>query len=228
MMEKQIKEAFENLKMSDECAENIKSTLNDTDIHPRSGRFTPIAIAACLLLVIFVFTNSTAVAALETVGENIKDVIASLFYPEAEVEEQHEFEGGNLVIESGKKNDDTKYNVVQYNTRSTPSWLEATGNGLYVLADGKRIEISGLISNETPYTYIFTGQDEIRHYIAVGGTYSTEGISLETVYWAEWFQKPPYDYRSWLGGYSKGNYDNRNECEFGWYVKAKEILDVPY
>ena len=68
-MEKQIKEAFENLKMSNECAEMITAKLNNTDIHPRSGRFAPIAIAACLLLVIFVFTNSTAVAALETVGE---------------------------------------------------------------------------------------------------------------------------------------------------------------
>ena len=41
MMEKQIKEAFENLKMSNECAEMITAKLNNTDIHPRSGRFAP-------------------------------------------------------------------------------------------------------------------------------------------------------------------------------------------
>ena len=225
-MEKQMKDAFDRLKMSDKCAERISSRFNRPA--PRPVRFAPIAVVASLLLVIFMFTNSTAVQALELVGERITEAVVSLFHPDAAVEEQHEFEGGNLIVEKSKNPDGTKNSTVQYNTGATPSWLKATGNGLYFFAAGEHIEISGLISNETPFTYIFTDANEIRHYIAIGGTYHSDKISLETVYWAEWFQKPPYDQRSWAGGYANGHYDNRNECYFGWYEKGKEILDIPW
>lgn len=229
MMEKQIKEAFENLKMSNECAEMITAKLNNTDIHPRSGRFAPIAIAACLLLVIFVFTNSTAVAALETVAESVKTAITSLIYPEATAEEQYVFEGGNLVIENNVSTDNkTMDYAVSYNTGSIPDWLMAEGDDLYVLCDGEKVEISSLISNDVPFTHITTDANGIRHYLAVGGVYGTGENALGTVGWVEWMQKEPYDARSWLGGYSTNKSDNRTGENFPWYEAAKDILDIPF
>ena len=130
-MEKQIKEAFENLKMSNECAEMITAKLNNTDIHPRSGRFAPIAIAACLLLVIFVFTNSTAVAALETVGESIKAAVTELLIPNAPVTEQYKTENGIIKIQTvTNENGKEEQHIAQYSNVDEPEFLKVESDGL--------------------------------------------------------------------------------------------------
>ena len=228
-MQKQINEAFESLKMSDECAEKISTKLNGTHYKPRTLRLSTIAIAACLLLLIFVFTNSTAVAALETVADSIKTAITSLIYPEATVEEQYVFEGGNLVIENNVSTDNkTMDYAVSYNTGSIPDWLTAEEDGLYVLCDGEKVEISSLISNDVPFTHITTDANGIRHYLAVGGVYGTGENALGTVGWVEWMQKEPYDARSWLGGYSTNKSDNRTGENFPWYEAAKDIMEIPF
>ena len=228
-MENRLKKAFENLKMSDECSEKIAAKLSNTHHKAQTIRLSPIAIAASLLLLIFMFTNSTAVSALENIAENIKTVFTSLIYHETTAEEQYVFEGGDLVIENNvSSKDETMDYAVSYNTGSIPDWLMAEVEGLYVLCDGEKVEISNLISNDVPFTHISTDDNGIRYYRAVGGVYGADEDALKTVGWVEWMQKAPYDAKSWLGGYATNKSDNRTGENYPWYEAAKDIMDIPF
>ena len=218
-MEKKVFEAFDELHMSDECTEKIRCSLNETRSVSHRVCFAPLAAAACLLLVIVLFANAPTAQAWENISEGIKNAIVSFFYPEANVKEQYQFENGNFMAEKGTKPNGQDYNSVQYLTGSVPTWLKAEKNGLYFQANGESIEISGIISDEDPFTYIFTDNSGIRHYIIVGGVYGMGEDGLENVGWAEFVQKAPYDMmKSWIGGYSKGSGP--------WYNNGRDALGI--
>ena len=229
MMEKQIKEAFENLKMSDECVEKITAKLNGGYIKPRAIRFTPVAIAACLLLVIFVFTNSTAVAALETVGESIKAAVTELLIPNAPVTEQYKTENGIIKIQTvTNENGKEEQHIAQYSNVDEPEFLKVESDGLYFIGNGEHIEIGSLISKEVPFTYIVTHESGLREYIAIGGTYGVGDNGLDLVGWDVWHQKPPYEHDTWIGGYAKNIFDKETGEKWAWHYAAKDILDIPF
>lgn len=229
MMKKQIIDAFDQIKMSEACAEKISRQLSQRQSTPRRFCWAAVTSAACLLLIIAVLcSNTTVVQALQTMGENLKNAVVDLVSPNKSTAEQFTFEYGNYVIKNGVNSAGGNYVVGTYVTGSVPSWLKAEEDGLYFDNGEERIEISSLISNEVPFTYIFTDSENIRHYIAVGGTYGAAENALDTVGWSEWMQKPPYDMQSWLGGYTKGNRGNGAENSQAWMEKAKEILGVPW
>lgn len=228
-MEKQLIDAFDQIKMSEECAEKISRKLSHQQTAPRRFRYVAVTSAACLLLIVAVlYSNTTVVQALQTVGENLKNAVLDLIAPNKTVTEQFTFEYGNYVIENGVHSASGNYTIGTYVTGSVPSWLKAEEDGLFFDNGEERIEISSLISTEVPFTYIFTDSQNIRHYIAVGGIYGTGENALNTVGWCEWMQKSPYDMQSWLGGYAKGNQGNGAENSQVWKEKAKEILGVPW
>lgn len=231
-MEKQIIEAFDRVKMSEECKKRISISLWQHQSSPHRIRYAPIAAAACLLLVVLVFSNPNTVQALQTVIEDIEQAVTSLFFPGSTVTEQHQFEDGNLVVEKGVTTENNKYNAVQYATGSIPSWLKTEADGLYFVCNGERIEIGSLISEEVPFTYVYTDREGITHYILVGGTYVNEEDPLENVGWAEWFQDaakaetdPAF---AWLGGYASAKYDPVQDTNRTWYTRGKDILGVPF
>lgn len=226
-MENRLKKAFENLKMSDECAEKIRTSL----CCPRSQRihFAPIAIAASLLLVIFVFTNSTAVTALETVGESIKAAVTELLIPDKPVTEEYKTENGNIIIQTttnkeGKEEQHTAYT----SNPDEPEFLKVESDGLYFVGNGEHIEISSIISEDVPFTYIITHESGLREYIAIGGTYGVGDEGLDLVGWEAWHQKPPYEHNSWIGGYGKNIYDKETGEKCAWHYAAKDIMDIPF
>lgn len=220
-MEKKLFEAFDALKMSDECENKIRTSLSKPRSVFHRVRLGALAAAACLLLVLLVFTNETAVQALETIGEDIRTAIVSLFYPDATVKEQYQFENGDFVAERGTNADGQDYNHVRYATGSVPSWLKVEDDGLYFTGNGEYIEISSLISDEVPFTYVLTDSDGIRHYIIVGGTYGTGENALDDVGWTVFLQKESSDMLSgWIGGYGKG--------DGPWYNNGRDILGIIY
>lgn len=53
------------------------------------------------------------------------------------------------------------------------------GGRLWFVADGQKTDITGQVSEDTPYLYTTEEEDGTRHYFAVGGTQGNYG-------WAEW------------------------------------------
>lgn len=102
-------------------------------------------------------------------------------------------------------------------TMETP-YTEIRDGRVYFIANAENVDITDLISMETPYTYIYTDQKRITHYIAIGGTADCLG-------WSEMLHK---DWDELLTGYL-GALDHNHQDEEGhvyeWWSKAQEILD---
>ena len=227
-MDHKIAQAFAELKMSDECTEKIEKTMAQHRVVHRCTLRAVTSLAACVALAVLVLSNAQVVQALEELMEEVNATVTSLFIPGATVEEYYEFEGGNLIIEQGKTAEGKPYGAGEYKTGSIPSWLLEENGRLYFTGNGEHTDVTDLISEETPFTYVFTDADRIRHYIAIGGVYGTGETALDKVGWSEWMQKAPYDMTSWLGGYTTGQYDAKTDSDRAWLEKAKDIMDIPW
>jgi len=107
-----------------------------------------------------------------------------------------------------------------------PVWLEEVNGRLYFIGDGERLDITDLISIDTPFTYIIGGTETAgrKTYIAVGGDYPSFG-------YFEVFRDYEPDmgaHEGWGGGSGVGHWDNEADQEFPWFTKAKETLGTPY
>ena len=228
-MENTIKEAFAHIHMSDACEENIIKAFQK---QPRKPLWVPFAAVAtvCLVLMALLFTNPVLVQALDDVLESVSKSISNLFHPaippnkhytvhipeSAETENAQANEtattGGNSVI-------------------TVPLWLAQRADGLYFTANGENIEIGSLITEEIPFTYVYT-DGRTTYYLVVGGTYSAERTSLEGVGWAMWRQDAKQaetdPAAAWQDGYSARTYDPKTGQIRKWYLTGKEILGVPF
>ena len=244
-MENKIKEAFDNVEMSAACQNKITDSFQRRPKRPWARYLT--AVSAGLLLLVVLLNNPHVVQALEKAIETIKNRSLTLLRVETQDGEYYitvdQFALSetipiipdattNQATDSEKETIAVNHNLSakDYLSGTVPVWLYPSIDGLYFIADGQRIDISGVITEETPFTYVFTTSDNLIFHIIVGGTYSNEDCSLDDVGWAFWFQdgekaktEPGL---AWIGGNSAGAYkDGEGRA---WYQEGKKILNIPF
>ena len=234
-MENKLKSAFEEMKMDDGCQARIREELKHTKPFTHRMMKTAALLAACMALLFIIFTNAEAVEALETMAEKVQQVISnrlSQYIPGGKIEEEYVFEGGAHYVESGKLPNGNNYGTGYYITGSKPSWLSPEEDGLYFTGNGQRIQVDKLITEETPFTYVFTDSSGIIHHIAVGVTDEKWQGGWDGIGWAEWFQNAEKakagPLLGWISGYATGQCDPETGEDFLWLQNAKQILGVPF
>ncbi len=222
-MENNIKDAFESLTMPEACDEKIRAALHTTS----RPNWRPLTVAACLVLALLVLIQPPVVQAVEKTIEMLFDI--SFVYdrfPGATIETVRQHESGSVVEIDGFDADGNRF-VYGWDDMSMPDWLDPRTDGLYYIADGETVEISGLISEETPFIAQFTDDTGIRHSIAVGGTYGSGEQAMDEIGWADWTQESPYDDTSWLSGRAKNHLDAEGNGR-SWFETAKDAMGIPW
>ena len=107
-----------------------------------------------------------------------------------------------------------------------PIWLTVERDRLYFVGDGEKLDITDLITENIPFTYIIGGTETAgrKTYVAVGGDYPNFGYF--EVY--RDYEPGMGDHEGWLDGSGAGHWDNEKNEERHWYTVAKQELGTPY
>ena len=227
-MEQRLTEAFDALHMEERCMERIEAAMNTKSenrsfTRPAWRRFA--ATAACLVLV----AACIAVPAMAGSTNIFEDFLAKMIEDsELEIEEVKNL-GSNIVA---VKDEDGHTGTMS--VAGPADFLEESDGRLYFTANGEHIDITDKISYEEPFIYIYTDEEQIIHYIAVGGVYDPDPTKIGHG-WQEYFQNAPgtepFDPTSedgWIGGHGHNHIDVDTETEYPWSVKALEEFDTPW
>lgn len=258
-MEKQLVNAFDQVTMPDSCVKKIENSLNPAP--QATGRYTarPMAVsrhgwlapAAALLALVFMVG---LMGGMNTEPEQLAEAPVETAAPmetqagtiqEGEITEGRtwEFEDGAVTVTKGHRPGQGGFSEGSYDTGHVPTWLIEQDGRLFFAPEGVRgmkDDITDLISMEEPYTYIYTDEDGIIRYLAVGMLHDGSFVSIEeSLGWACWFRNAAEmeaalaegkaDFHAgWLTGYGRGHWNNEKDEAFGWYTKAKEIMEIPW
>ena len=214
----------------EECAVHIEQSLNTSiakkeQNHRRRQISGLIIIAAAAVLIVFLSCNTHVTRALAQTIQQAAEKIIPYYDPHGK---HYDFQGGTFVIGQG-----TLPSTAVYNTERVPSWLKERNGELYFSANLENILLNDIISEETPFTYIYTDLSGIEHYIIVGGGCGTGDSLLDKVGWGEWYFDTALateedTLAGWVGGYSKNYLVKGTDEKHEWYQKGIEQLDIPW
>ena len=233
-MSEKIYSAFNDLQMSDRCQQNILTAMhqnkNHSKITPRMIRIT--AAAACLIAVLLLLCNPTVVAALEStiasalekITQEQKDGTTLVRYDSSD----GKFYAEDIYREDGY----LLYGRGRNNLLKTPAWYVEQNNRVYFAGNNEWIDVTDLISIDTPFTYVYTDHGGIVHYVAIGGVYDPDP-ELCNVGYAEWYYDPDFvDTHGirghWVGGYCDNYWNKDTDDDWPWLAKAKEDMGIPW
>lgn len=228
-MEQKLNQAFDALHMEECCMEKIEATMNTKSENRYSTRpaWNRIATAAaCLVLIAACITVPAMAGSMDIFDEFLAGMISRGEL--SEVEQVENFRSNFAAIK-----DENGY-AGTLSLASPADWLEESDGRLYFTANGEHIDITDKISYEEPFIYIYTDEEQIIHYIAVGGVYDPDPAKTDHG-WCEYFQDTPgsesYDPNAgdgWIGGYGHNEIDCDTETNYPWSVKAMEEFDTPW
>lgn len=229
-MESKLREMFDQIKMPEECALRIEESLNISkatkEKRCRRRQFYRVAaIAAAAVLITLLSCNTNVTRALAQTIQQAAEKIIPLYNSHTR---HYQFSGIDFVIGQGSSSA-----TATYNTGAIPAWLKVKNGELYFSANLEIIPLTDVISEENPFTYIYTDPSGIEHYILVGGVCGSGDSLLDQVGWSEWYfdtslaaEDDPY--AGWIGGYSKNYLTKETGEEHEWYKKGMELLNVPW
>ena len=107
-----------------------------------------------------------------------------------------------------------------------PLWLMVENDRLFFIGDGQKQDITDLITESIPFTYIIGGTETAgrKTYVAVGGDYPNFGYF--EVY--RDYEPGMGDHEGWLDGSGAGHWDNEKNEVRHWYTVAQKELGTPY
>ena len=232
-MKDRIHSAFDAVRMPRDCEENILAAMQEKKNRAKSrpNLVRIAAAAACLMAVILLLSNPTVVNALEnvfsaalnkTVVKKEERITIQYNSPDGKFhsEDVYDQDGGLIISRGG--NDLT---VI-------PEWYVEQNNRVYFAGNGQWIDVTDLISLDTPFTYTYTDQGGIIHYICIGGVYDPDPEKWNVGY-AEWYYDPDYVHANgiegnWIGGYCDNYWDKDTDEDWPWLKKAKEEMGIPW
>lgn len=249
-MEKRLIEAFDQVTMPEACEQRIEARLRKKPETALRHVAAPVAeargswlapVAAMLALVLAV---GMILPRMQQAPEQLAEM------PTEELQEGDvvdgrvwEFEGGAVTVTKGERYRQGGFSEGSYDTAYMPTWLSEQDGRLFFIPEGikgDKMDITDLISTEEPYTYIYTDEDGIIHYLAVGMLHEGPFVSIEeSIGFACWFRdaaemeaalaegKDNF-HAGWITGYGSGHWNNETDSEFGWYSKALETMDIPW
>ena len=228
-MKNSIMDAFDSVHMSDECTQKIKTAMMNKTVPSHTRTLRRIAAAAACLLAVLMVIGSPAMAIAKEAAEELVSKIAAEMGITT-IQSSYVSDDGNYVAIQGTTEEGHNIGGGSYNTGTTPTWLKEADGRLYFCGNGEMIDITDLISYEEAFTYIYTDDAHITHYIAVGGEYTGDLADFRTG-WTELFRyehKPGIDpvdgTENWIGGYGA----HFGDPAYEWYVEALADFETPW
>ncbi len=175
--------------------EEVWGMTKEQEKRPIMGRRTILVLAAVLVLLIALGAGAYAAG-------------RSLYGWGGNFEVRSRDSGGEILTESILHTDSLKEPVVFENDR------------MIFIVNDEHIDITDSVSEETPFVYDYTDEEEVIHYWLVG----KNGPELRRYGYAEYLRRTDGE---WLGGYSaRTNLDPENLP--GWLTSGQEQLDLPW
>lgn len=193
--------------------------------------FRRVAIAAACVMLVLTFVGSPLMTqATDKLQEVMSWLTDNNELESLEVSYQPTDSGAAFM--TGKDMSGNTFEGTYYDG-SIPSWLTQEEGRLFFTANGEHIDITDQFTMDTPFTYIYTDDQMIIHYIAVGGEYDGD-LDYHLFGYTEWFQVTPgtetvkvTNEDGWMGGYGHNNYSG-GTTEYPWYTASKDIFDLPW
>lgn len=226
-MEEKIKNAFDAVHMSENCAAKIEEAMAKQSVSRSPARRIQrlAAAAACLIAVLLTITNPSVVQALEEVYNKLTGKV----YID---QNRYIYDNGKIRIE-GTHNWNIDGSVTADAEKGLTLTPDIENGRLYFTGNGEKIDITDLISYDTAFTYVFTEESGITHYIGVGGEFTPE-TGLNNVGTFEFLRyqttaddSPASSRAGWMGGYYE-NYRDETGDVAQWIVTAAEELGIPW
>lgn len=228
-MDQKLTDAFNALHMDERCANQVENAMRrrietQTNARPLWRRIA--ATAACLVLVAM-FIAVPALAGTQNIYEKfLGEMISKSGITEIE---EIKYLGSNSAFVKDKDGHTASFSVA-----GPADWLTEQNGRLYFTANGEYIDITDKISYDEPFIYIYTDEEQIIHYIAVGGVYDPDPAKTDHG-WCEYFQNAPGTEPfttllpdGWIGGGGQNEIDCDTETQYPWSVKALEVFDTPW
>ena len=230
-MKDTIRSAFNEVTMPQACEDHILAAMaqrKSAKARPHFARIT--AAAACLMAMVLLLTNPTVVSALENALSSALEKFVAVKEDKTIVE----YQSADGVFSSG-----TTYNADgswegygRFNCGLIPAWYKEQDDRVYFAGNGEWIDVTDLISMDTPFTYTYTDSNGIIHYICIGGIYDPDPEKSNVGY-AEWYYDPNYTDPNgiqghWAGGYCANYWDKDTDDDWPWLAKAKEEMGIPW
>ena len=184
------------------------------------------AAAACLVLV----AACIAVPVMAGSTDAIDGFVAEMIERDGmtEMEEVKHFSSNTAVVK------DKDGHVASFGLGGPADWLEESDGRLYFTANGEHIDITDKISYEEPFIYIYTDEEQIIHYLAVGGIFDPDPMKSDYG-WCAYYQNAPgtepFDplgEDGWICGSGHNEIDCAANARYPWSVKALEEFDTPW
>lgn len=233
-MKDTIRSEFDKISMPQDCGDRILTAMHENkkraNVQHCFVRVT--AAAACLIAVTLLLSGPTVVEALEHAVTSVLEVFTektddgtvTVRYNSSDGKFQawDEYdESGDQIISGGRNN-----------LEITPEWYVEQGDRVYFAGNGEWIDVTDLISMDTPFTYVYTDQGGIIHYICIGGACGPNP-ELWNVGYAEWYYDPDHVDANgivghWIGGYADNYWDKETDDDWPWLQKAKADMGIPW
>ena len=227
-MKKITQNTFDPIVMSPQCQQRIEDAIQSAAKRPAPVlHLRLVAIAACLVLMLAAVFNPFTVAAAERAIQSLVDLLKQ---PGAQV--TYESPDGMLNIDLRVEDGDVISDPGPHYLTGAPYYLNEADGRLYFVANMEHIDITELISEEIPFTYIYMDTDGFTHYIAVGGSYSPDPDTSNVGY-GEWIsyvensEQTKYG-KGWMGGYADHYWDPETGEDRKWLQVAKDEMGIPW
>lgn len=227
-MKQEYKNMMEQLTLSPAAQTSIASGIEEAAVKKTSGgawrRFA--AAAACLVLVVACIALPVMAGATNMFDDFLAKMIEDSEFDE--IEEVKHLSSNHVVVK------DKDGSTGSFSVAGPADFLEESDGRLYFTANGEHIDITDKISYEEPFIYIYTDEEQIIHYIAVGGVYDPDPAKTDHG-WCEYFQNAPgtepfnpLAEDGWIAGGGQNEIDCDTETQYPWSVKALEEFGTPW
>lgn len=227
-MNRIVQNTFDPIIMSPQCQQRIEEAIQSAAkqstpvLHLR-----PIAITACLILILAAVFNPFTAKAAEHAIQSLVDLLKQ---PGTQV--SYESPDGMLSIDLHVKDGVVISDSGPHYLTGAPYYLKESEGRLFFVANMEYIDITDLISEDIPFTYIYKDADGFTHYIAVGGTYSPDP-DMNDVGYGEWISYADHSEQTkygkgWMGGYCDHHWDPETGEDRKWLQVAKDEMGIPW
>lgn len=237
-MEQKIRDVYDKIHMPEKCVERIEDAMAQKTGRKRSSVvwLRPALAGLVLMFGVWMMSNPDIVMAVEG---TFAQIVSRLSGNRDNASTRKELEGDSLLVNEALNNPvedpawEQAWEKIQ-NIGPVPGRLREKDGRLIFMAGLEILDITGSFSEEEPFTCVYTDASGLTHYVIIGGTYDPQGDWKREIGWAEYF----YDEdlanaegspsNGWLSGRAENHFDCGTEEYYGWYVKGKEELGIPW
>ena len=200
-MKERIVGAFDTITMPVSCEEKIRTgTVRKRPVGRLGQR---IAASAAMLALVLALSPSVRAA--------VESLRVKYFWPDSDI----------TIYEQMNENGDV-IGITGVDTEAPPFARMVNGR-LYFLGNGEKIDITDVLTEETPYFYAYQDDYGLTHYMVVG--YSGE-LTNYGIY--EFIKEETLGQETWVTGTGRNFLDPETESRYPWVDIVWEELAIPW